>query len=391
METYLKTSAESLSELLIKIQLVRDKHKELSVLHGENFNIFRILKVEASEVRVHSAFLAELLNPKGAHGFEDKFLSLFIKQLFIDDFETESAQVHIEKYIGQVGDKHGGRIDICIVSPTGKRILIENKIYTVDKNRQLLRYYNYDKNATLLYLTLDGANSTDEGLSSEESETLRHSVKTISYSNDILNWLDLCRKEAVSHPILRETMSQYIHLIKYLTNQTLSQNMSTEINKIISSNLNSFITANECHQAFVKLYNEIHNATYSELYGMYEAHELSKEKINWKGYVIVLHVAQDGDGIYFGFTATRDGQGVVCREPEMLHLFNSILKEIGQDYRNTPHYIGWKHPQNVTRNLDIETVYRLNDAGYRWKFVNDIVLEAQDQWNLFKEKLKNIQ
>lgn len=390
MATLQKTLAESLSELLTNIRLVHEKHKELSILHGENFNIFRLIKIEASEVRLHSTFLAELLSPKGTHGFKDRFLNLFVTQLFIDDFETEDAQVLVEKYIGRVGDRHGGRIDICITSPNGKKILIENKIYTSDKNRQLLRYYNYDKNATLLYLTLDGASSKDDGLSWKEAEMLKHAVRSISYSNDILAWLELCRKEAVSHPILRETLSQYIHLIKYLTNQTLNQNMTMEINKVISSSLNSFVTANECHQAFVKLYNQIHNATYADLYEMYDAHELSKEKIIWKDYAIVLHVAQDGDGMYFGFTATRNGQGGICREPEMLDLFNNILKEIGQDYRNTPHYIGWKYPQNVAKHLEIELVYRLNDASYRRNFVNNIIAEAEQQWILFKGKLANI-
>lgn len=36
--------------------------------NGDFFNIFSILKMETDEVKTHSAFLAELLNPKGSHG-----------------------------------------------------------------------------------------------------------------------------------------------------------------------------------------------------------------------------------------------------------------------------------------------------------------------------------
>ena len=35
---------------------------------GEYYNIFKTLGLQTSEVRLHSAFLAELLNPEGAHG-----------------------------------------------------------------------------------------------------------------------------------------------------------------------------------------------------------------------------------------------------------------------------------------------------------------------------------
>ena len=58
------------------------------------------------------------------------------------------------------------------------------------------------------------------------------------YKNDIIQWLEKCRKEAVTHSILRETITQYINLIKYLTHQTINENMEKEIVKL--SNFYSF-------------------------------------------------------------------------------------------------------------------------------------------------------
>ena len=46
---------------------------------NEDFNIFSILRMETDEVNTHSRFIAELLNPKGSHFQEEKFLELFIK------------------------------------------------------------------------------------------------------------------------------------------------------------------------------------------------------------------------------------------------------------------------------------------------------------------------
>ena len=61
--------------------------------------------------------------------------------------------------------------------------------------------------------------------------------KCYSYKHDILNWLELCRKEVAVYPIVREALTHYINLIKYLTNQTLNQNMQEELSNLLKSNL----------------------------------------------------------------------------------------------------------------------------------------------------------
>lgn len=64
--------------LLDQVNALLKRYADINQITGEEFNIFRILKLESSEVRMHSAFLAELLNPKGSHGQKDTFLKLFI-------------------------------------------------------------------------------------------------------------------------------------------------------------------------------------------------------------------------------------------------------------------------------------------------------------------------
>lgn len=44
---------------------------------GEKFNLFKTINVTTDEVRLHSRFLAELLNPAGTHGQESFFLNKF--------------------------------------------------------------------------------------------------------------------------------------------------------------------------------------------------------------------------------------------------------------------------------------------------------------------------
>jgi hypothetical protein len=59
--------------VLQQVSLINDKYRQITELTGEGFNIFRILKVETKEVRMHSALISDLLNPNGSHGKADAF------------------------------------------------------------------------------------------------------------------------------------------------------------------------------------------------------------------------------------------------------------------------------------------------------------------------------
>lgn len=236
-----------IQNLLTQVSAINKKYEKIAEITGENFNIFRILKVEANEVKTHSAFLCELLNPKGSHGFKDAFLKFFLQQQrvkyeeynrFLErfvGFNTTSSTVSVENHIGFINedDTEGGRIDILIKDTSKHAIILENKIYAVDQPKQLVRYNNSFKEAPIFYLTLYGSPPSEK--SKGELIEGDHFIR-ISYEVDILQWLEQCRKEAVNQPILRETFTQYINLIKYLTHQTMNDNLKAEvINQIIAN------------------------------------------------------------------------------------------------------------------------------------------------------------
>lgn len=141
------TQIEHILKQVLNIVSVERTTKEEKRKRGENFNIFQVLGLESSEVRLHSAFLAELLNPKGTHGLGDKFLKSFLS-LVVNHYrplfklDTTSAEVSVEYYIGQISDDYseGGRIDILICDEYKNTIIIENKIYACDQYLQLSRY-----------------------------------------------------------------------------------------------------------------------------------------------------------------------------------------------------------------------------------------------------------
>lgn len=219
------------SILLLESSSIIQRFNSIQKLSGENYNIFRLLKMDTNEVKLHSAFLGDLLDPSSNHGFKSVFLNHFLDHFEIKNFETADALVQVEKYIGPVTEESGGRIDILISDKKGRNIIIENKINAGDQKNQLLRYHSYDCNAHIIYLTLDGNAPSEYSMGG-----LRTTVYNKSYRNNIIDWLENCVKETYHYPILRETITQYINLIKYLTGQSTNNKMEAELTELISSN-----------------------------------------------------------------------------------------------------------------------------------------------------------
>ena len=222
---------------------------------GELFNIFDVLNVSTSEVRTHSAFLAELLNPQGSHGLDiyplvcfkdmtDKFHPL--------DFDLKNAMVYKERSIGRIDEDYntGGQIDI-IVESGNQAIIIENKIYAGDQKKQLLRYYRYAQRYSsfvLLYLTLDGhlpQKDSYEDLIPDED------FYCISYKEHIISFLNLIMTKAYDKPLVRETTIQYKHLLEELTHTTMAKKDKDELLEIMYNHSECAVEIIECRDDFL--------------------------------------------------------------------------------------------------------------------------------------------
>ena len=264
-----------LEQLLGEISTIVNAYKLVRKANGEDFNIYKILGMSSKEVKTHSKFLAELLDANGSHGQEDIFVQLFINQLETPlgfDFDTKSSRAKVELYIGPIIGETGGEIDIILIDKNKNKIIIENKINAPDQKNQLLRYYNYGKEEKgefrLFYLNLGGTNTNEFSAGNlKEGED----YFTLSYKSDIKSWLEKCQKEAANHPILRESIAQYIHLINYLTNQSSDKKMSESIANIVLRNEKNLET-------FFELFNhqeEVYNSILEKFKGQLE--ELAKE------------------------------------------------------------------------------------------------------------------
>jgi len=260
--------AERLQSFLDQFRLIKEKHDEVARANGERFNVFSVLGVESVEVK-HSAFLAELLNPNGAHSQGAVFLRLFFDMLRskfsdkfhwlddgINDFEV-TAEAHREGY---------GRIDI-LLEKDGKCMVIENKIYAGDQERQLGRYYDYAKakldakDVAVIYLTLWGSDASEQTRGKDLPE---EKLLCVSYSEDIINWLDGCLKETVRLAHIRETLFQYQALLKQLTGQTLNRRFMVDTNALFSKHENYRLVP-ELEQAIFEFKTHLENRLWREV------------------------------------------------------------------------------------------------------------------------------
>jgi hypothetical protein len=285
------------NELLARVSEVRMKHELIADLTGENFNVFSILGLQASENRTHSAFLRELLDPRGSHGMGDRFLKAFAQMLrgTLDhpeklelngwaDSGPLQGSVRTEVHAGFKSDDltSGGRIDLVIDLHGGcRKILIENKIYAADQECQLVRYQNSDEKALLLYLTLEGANASDYSTMSKVSSKKLVAYEDyfpISYKTHILTWLEDCVKESSGRPLVRETLVQYANLIRTLTQQNTNNLMTQEITKTVLSNKEALLSYAAMYASWDSIRIEIIKHIEMKLWGVSERQEFVTSK-----------------------------------------------------------------------------------------------------------------
>lgn len=238
--------AKDISYLLRRLDIVRDKISARNE-SKDNFNVFSCLKIERDEEKLHSRLISSLLDPHGSHGLGFALINHFFKVLG-SNFQYHKDDIEVcSEY---------KKIDILLIDRKLQHaIIIENKIDALDSNHeeegQLERYYRRvieedhipQENVEVYYLTIDGHEPSEESVStSGRYKNLPNIVHCISYANEVLTWLRQCMQEACEKPYLRETIAQYINLIKKMTNNTEIEDR-LEIIKIISRNSDALASA----------------------------------------------------------------------------------------------------------------------------------------------------
>jgi len=212
----------------------RDEILEKNKITADQFNIFRILKVERYEVTTHSALLKELLDSRGSHGQGNLFFINFLYLLANKDIIPKDE---INKYSPKTFDDYRcnaeltvntGRLDIIIERTYGDFrfcIIIENKVDAADQDEQIDRYWIYLKSKSeipenrkkILYLTKIGELPSYNSIKLDARENLAKNgvLYYISYSKDIIHWLNEVLPKVESKKV-SYLIKQYIETIQNL-------------------------------------------------------------------------------------------------------------------------------------------------------------------------------
>lgn len=183
-----------------------------------DYNIFTLFHGFSDEVNLHSNFIASLLDPNGDHYKGDLFLKLFLETCGIDDFSIDTSRATVFKEF-----KH---IDIYI-SDGKKHIILENKVYAKDQPTQIARYIEAikkegaeDEDIYVLYLHPDGKLPDNQSFGDYHAKLLGENpsikFKVISYSKEILEWIDRCKNEVSNITDLNVFLSQYKDVIEMI-------------------------------------------------------------------------------------------------------------------------------------------------------------------------------
>jgi len=199
------------------------------------YNLFSVLRSQSDEVRLHSRFLADLFNPKGAHQFKSHFVDLLLAKLG-QEFLELSGELDV--------DVEYKNIDILIRSKDRKHaIVIENKIYAGDQSKQLARYYEIMKeegysNIELVYLTLGGTEPSKDSTDGLPEDVLRDHLQLLSYDDDIYPLISRCIEIAAMDAPLREALIQYKNIIAKLTSKIEDKEHMDALKKLLTADNN---------------------------------------------------------------------------------------------------------------------------------------------------------
>jgi len=82
-----------------KSDLANELNEKLLEYSHSRFNIFTIIREGTEEVGLHSAFIGELLNPKGLHQMGSTFLELFLNEVLPENEKLKIENTSVETHI----------------------------------------------------------------------------------------------------------------------------------------------------------------------------------------------------------------------------------------------------------------------------------------------------
>lgn len=198
-------------------------------------NLLDIADISSLENK-HSKIIEFFIEPDEEHRHPEygrMFLDMLREKGLPIKGELESVQREKITHIGR-------RIDLLIKTDQNEYIIIENKVYAGDLEDQIKDYYDWVKSVSktnqtyVLYLTLDGRDPSEKSFKGEIRRDLegKKCYSALSYSEDIIKWLDNMTVKTENENLLQSSIIQYKDTIRGLCNRregdVLKKNIAAE-------------------------------------------------------------------------------------------------------------------------------------------------------------------
>jgi len=378
--------------------LLRELSKKITEYHTSNeYNIFKALELQNNETLLHSSFIASLLDPNGIHNQSLFFLEKFLAQISLITNhsilinESSKIQIHKEYSLGDIhkppkyNKPSGGRLDLLININDKYIIAIENKIFAIDQQYQLARYYNSLKEkfpdciVLLFYLTPTGKPPCHNSISQTEKGEIKLNINKdfyiLSYREHILNWLNETIIQ-LSDDRLKDIVEQYITIIKELIKRFIMLNTVEDL--IFSKSDEPFnININMLRSVFFigSNYLTIQKEVVNRLIKKIEARILTKPD------VINENPEQDNEKIVFRYQVDNKNNNSII----LKYLFSSKELYYGLKGTITSYDSFDSMEKNTKSSFTLRKKSSLFEKNTNQEATSEIETICNDLENLYKE------
>ena len=209
------------ADVKYRVQLAERLRCQLDVRLATGFNVFDLIEPDENKL---SDVLADLLDPKGAHGQDDLFLRLLFGRLGLGSdakLRTKDATVRREAPMRGTRKDHR-RMDVFVEA--GVLLAIENKVDSPEQQDQVIDYLiDLERRCPcppgqpiqnfLIYLTPDHRSPASLNDSELENHQKSGRLHCWSYQDDLYPWLEDCRRDCEAQKI-RDFLSDFIAYIE---------------------------------------------------------------------------------------------------------------------------------------------------------------------------------
>lgn len=398
-----------------ELKTFKEKQQKQKERGLNDYNLLTTVLNEHNEVRLHSRVIGSLLDINGLHYQKELFLEKFFEMLHVDnfDYDLNNSTLLLEYQ----------NIDLYLTDGV-KHIIIENKIYAGDQEKQLQRYIDTirteninlaDNDILVIYLSIDRSSPSQYSLG---ELVLEHNslylnnekmaiFKNINYKNEIFTWLNNCLYEIQNITNLNESIQQYKYVVEKITNKYKEKVMPLKNFLLEDDNLKLAIELEDSiKDAKIEIQSLFWQGLYTSLrdvgqefqftddkskpidiehkikeyyYKNRKYYGLTKElmKINEK-YSLLFYIEIDYNIVY-GFSIAENGERKnICKQPE----FNMILQQILDNQAikwngSNQWWLSWKYPNTKLDfyHFDSDVIFDIAHENRRKTIIKNLVDE----------------